>query len=241
MKLHKFSRKSGFAAVVSLLLAVLLLTGCGDSGGGGGGAPTPAPGGNTGGQADSTVDPPDANNISWKYVKNGAGTVTLVGYSSSGSAPSGAVSVPSQTSDGRSVTAIGDSAFYRTAVTSVSLPTTIKSIGKSAFSECSKLVDLSFPEGLEAIDDYAFYHSGVQKIVLPINVKRVGTAAFYNCPSLRVVTVNGTPAFAEDVNRGVFAGCKNLQTVSLNANTTKIAEGCLPNARHWKRFACRLL
>ena len=225
MERTKNNRKNILALLAGVALTALLLTGCdGGGSGGGGSAPTPGNGGTKPSQTE-IVDTPDKTGVSWKFAKNSASTVTLLGYSSTGSTPSGCVELPSTTRDGYQVTVIGDQALYRSSITSVVIPSTVKIIGKQAFAECAKMSDVNLPESLETIGESAFYHSGIQKVVLPTGVKTVGTAAFYNCTALTTVVINGTPVLTEDVNRGVFAGCKNLQNVQLNGNMTKIAAG----------------
>ncbi len=62
------------------------------------------------------------------------------------------------TISGYPVTAIADNAFYdRKAITSVTLPQGIESIGAFAFYNCVSLVTANIPEGLAAIGEYAFF------------------------------------------------------------------------------------
>ena len=64
--------------------------------------------------------------------------------------PGGQISVP----DG--VTAIGERAFDRTGVTSVTLPVGITVIKERAFFGCAALAEIYLPEGLETIEAETF-------------------------------------------------------------------------------------
>ena len=104
MKQIKFVR----LAVAAALTAVLLFTGCSD-GGSSTPTPRPEPDPNTSVTTSKTdlEDAPDVNGVVWRYAKSGTNTVTLVGYSSAGKVPSGAVRLPGSTDEGYIVTGIG--------------------------------------------------------------------------------------------------------------------------------------
>ena len=57
------------------------------------------------------------------------------------------------------VTAIGDSAFLGKTVRFVTLPRSIRRIGRCAFAKTSKLKYVDMPDGLEQLSPLAFYGS----------------------------------------------------------------------------------
>lgn len=75
------------------------------------------------------------------------------------------------------VVGINDYAYSSTDMTSVMIPGTIKTIGKTAFGY-SKLNTVIFNEGLETIDNDAFASTKLSSVILPDSVKTVGTRAF---------------------------------------------------------------
>lgn len=90
----------------------------------------------------------------FQYTLKSNGTATIVGYTGSGD-----IIIP-QMLDGYTVTAIGDSAFnksneIREENCSVTLPDTIKSIGKFAFRNMN-ITSINLPDGLEDIGKGAF-------------------------------------------------------------------------------------
>ena len=78
----------------------------------------------------------------------------------------GAITIPSEV-EGLKVTEINGYAFYKcTGITSVSIPSSVETIGSSAFSDCTGLTSVSLGNG----------------------VKRLGSSAFYGCSSLTSIT-----------------------------------------------------
>ena len=64
-------------------------------------------------------------------------------------------------------------------ITALSLPSTLKTIGKFAFSGKEKLTSLTLPEGLDKVDDGAFYEAkALKSITLNKNIRFIGAGAF---------------------------------------------------------------
>ena len=79
---------------------------------------------------------------------------------------------------GEGITNIPDWAFAMYAnCMSISLPSTLKSIGNSAVEECA-LWNVYLPEGLETIGNYAFMDNVFSSICIPSTVTAIGEAAF---------------------------------------------------------------
>lgn len=84
------------------------------------------------------------------------------------------------------ITRIGKNSFYNLYnLKNVTLPDTLKSIGESAFAECTGIdrTSLSLPQGLETVEKQAFYTwrtiEGDVVLILPDNLTEIGTNAFY--------------------------------------------------------------
>src|SRR5262245_47593697 len=91
------------------------------------------------------------------------GTVTITGYKGTN-----VVVVIPDTINGLPVTVIGDRAFFfRTSVTSVTIPNSVTSIGDLAFYACTNLTG----------------------VVIPDSVTRIGSGAFGSCSSLTSVVI----------------------------------------------------
>ena len=99
------------------------------------------------------------------------------------------INIP-ETFDGIAVTHILPNGFSSDKISRVTLPNTIKTIGASAFENCTDLTMINLPEGLESIDILAF--SGcvnLQHIELPSTIKTVKASTFKDCRSLLSVSL----------------------------------------------------
>ena len=222
MKQIKFVRLAAAAA----LAAVLLFTGCSD---GGSSTPTPRPEP----EPDTSVttsktdleDAPDVNGVVWRYAKSGANTVTLVGYSSAGKVPSGAVRLPGSTDDGYIVTGIGARALAGTGITSVTLPERVETIEAQAFKDCTGLTSVDLQTGrVKEIAAAAFANTGLVQVDIPESVRSIGAKAFYGCKALETVNILGVPTVDGSEHNGAFEGCTKLRNVKMNENTKRIAD-----------------
>ena len=104
------------------------------------------------------------------YLNNGAIMITKY----TGDNPN--VIIP-ETINGYPVRKIYKNAFEDMDLVSVTLPSTLKSIGYKAFYK-NNLTNVVFPEGLITIGDSAFANNEISSIVLPSTLKSIGEKAF---------------------------------------------------------------
>lgn len=116
-------------------------------------------------------------------VSDGKATIT-----GSDDTINGDVTLPA-TLGGYPVIAIGDYAFNSNqALTGVSIPSSVKTIGKDAFAFCYQLATATLNEGLEVIDSTAFvFCDKITKIDIPASVKRINERAFFQCVHLATI------------------------------------------------------
>lgn len=88
----------------------------------------------------------------FEYIVLNNGTAEITGYIGNG----GNIVIP-DTVGGKSVTSIGEKAFYNcTSLESVILPDSLTRIGHYAFSHCKNLKSVSIPDNTKFIGGYAF-------------------------------------------------------------------------------------
>lgn len=118
------------------------------------------------------------------------------------------------------VVGIADEAFAFSKVRSVTIPSSVRSIGKRAFYSASGLLDVTFddtaadPSRLVSIGDEAFSQTGISKLVLPDSVTQVGKQAFA-ATSLSVADFGEKARIAFDT----FAGSNPAHVVMRGASS----------------------
>ena len=93
--------------------------------------------------------------------------------------------------------------FRNQAIRSYIIPSSVTSIGDSAFAGCSSLSNIAIPSSVNSIGDKAFWNCcSLSSIVIPNSVTSIGDRAFDNCSSFlikyisipkNVICLNGNP------------------------------------------------
>jgi len=154
------------------------------------------------------------------YNVNEDGLSLSVTYdTNSGGTYSGDIVIPDRVAhDGvtRTVTTIGDSAFYACQwMTSVSLPATITTIESYGFYACEGLTDISLPESIITVGDLSFcFCSGLTSIDFPDGVTHVGDYSFYSCTGLNELVIPNSVTY---LGYGAFVFCEALETVVIGS------------------------
>lgn len=106
------------------------------------------------------------------------------------------------------IKAIGAYAFENSTFAEISLPSSVSSIGESAFRSNTSLKNITIPEGVTAIKQSTFSKcTSLQSFSMPESLKAIGDSAFYYCNELQDLVFNnnletiGELAFAKDSNR----------------------------------------
>jgi hypothetical protein len=181
---------------------------------------------------DSDSDPPSGTTEYWEqggigYTVTGDDTVSAcrTDYTPT------EIVIPAQVTHGGTdynVTAIRDYGFsYCDKLTTVTLPSSVKTIGDYAFAY-TKVSTLIVPDdGVETIGDYAFKSSGLKTIRtpdststafgIPASLDTFGEGAFYGCAP-GVLTL---PARFTEVKDYAFYSC-TVTSVTLDGDVTKI-------------------
>lgn len=142
------------------------------------------------------------------------------------SKPQGAVVVPDSVMFNGGyypVTGLLKYAFYRCdSVTSVTLPASVTYLGNDAFTRCS-LETVSMP-GVTFMGEGCFYYAGsITSVDIPSGVAFIPEWGFDHCESLQSVTLhNGTTA----IGRSAFQCCQNLSSITFPESLDTLCINC---------------
>ena len=123
------------------------------------------------------------------------------------------------TVNGYPVTEIREKAFQSsTAVRTVKMSNTVKSIGVYAFSGCTNLYSVTLSDSLVDIGNYAFQNcTSLSGIIIGANVKTIGNNVFAGCSVLKSAVISEG---VESIGNYAFYQCKALKEATLPESVT---------------------
>lgn len=116
---------------------------------------------------------------------------------------------------------IGEAAFWRCeGIEKMVFSKSLKSIGRSAFSECYKLNDINLPDSLKHIGRFAFSNClGITKMVIPYSVVELEENAFSYCINMESIDIGSG---IKEIKAWTFEYCEKLNSVTLPYGIEKI-------------------
>ena len=120
-------------------------------------------------------------------------------------------------------TIIADEAMKaKEALKSITLPDSVRVIGKQAFLNCTSLIEVKGGNGVTVIDDEAFSQCyALSRITIPDGVTRIGDKAFWVCSALTDVTIPGS---VKSIGEQAFYNCGALANVTICDGVTEITD-----------------
>lgn len=125
------------------------------------------------------------------------------------------------------VTAIADGAFSFSDIESVTIASSVTSIGTRAFGNCASLTSIAIPGSVATVGDHAFIGcSSLSSVTIESGVASIGANAFENCTALASLTV---PDSVTEIGASAFLGCTSLARASLGSGLTSLGESAFRN------------
>ena len=131
------------------------------------------------------------------------------------------------------VVTIGEDAFSGcSALTSLTIPASVKNIGRFAFSFCSSLFEVVIGDGVEAIPDFAFYGCArLETVTVGNSVQTIGESAFASCTALYEIAL---PENIIGIGRFAFADCCSLERVVIIGRLNYIGKDAFIGSKNIK-------
>lgn len=101
----------------------------------------------------------------------------------------------------------------------VKLPIELTDIGECAFYK-SAIASITFPSSLQKIDAWAFQYTQLTNVVIPTKTGHIGDGAFSDNANLTTVVVNGLECY---LAVSAFANCPTLTDVYITSNNEPVA------------------
>lgn len=145
------------------------------------------------------------------------GSVTVLGRSPDATST---ISIPAAI-DGEPVTAIVAQAFENdSALVSITLPESLREVGKRAFANCTALTSVTCAAGTERIRAEAFRGcSNLTSVELPETLAELNSLAFAECSALTSIEL---PEKVVTINKRTFEGATALTTVGLSYSLARV-------------------
>ena len=116
-----------------------------------------------------------------------------------------------------------DDAFqFKTSLTSVKLPKTLKTIGCCAFYGCSNLTSITIPDGVTKIGGWAFVScNSLTNIEIPASVTEIKILTFWHCYNLTSITIG---ASVTEIGERAFDSCSSLASITIPDSVKSIGD-----------------
>ncbi len=200
---------------------------------------------------DLSGEVPEKTEGDYSYTELEDGTVEITKYNGSELK----VDIPAQIG-GKSVTVIGDSAFYDNGAESITMPDTITAIysdaftncdiknivlsnnltviSSNAFAYCDALTEISIPDSVQSIESYAFLDcSSIKELTIPDGITSIEDQTFEGCTSLVKVKI---PDSVTNIGNEAFSSCKSLVDIVIPDSVQYIGEGAFSYCRSIKEL-----
>lgn len=126
------------------------------------------------------------------------------------------------------VTELGANSFLDCSdLSSVIIPSSVKSLGESCFSGCSNLAFITLPSSVKSLGKSCFRGcTGLTSITIPSSVTSLGEGCFEYCDELTSIDI---PSSVTSLGKRCFNYCDGLASINIPSSVTSLGEYCFSN------------
>ena len=165
--------------------------------------------------------PITSNGFNYRINSATANTVTVLGKTSENNDTE--ITIPETVTHNNiayTINTIGDFAFRRDRLSSISIPNSVTYIGQSAFSN-NQLTNIDIPSSVTSIEESAFFNNELTSVTIPGNVTTIGRDAFDSNQITEVTSLSNNPASLLENNNSTFGKNSNIDlTIPNNTLST---------------------
>lgn len=107
----------------------------------------------------------------------------------------------------------------------------VTTVGGQAFTYFKNMSEVSLPSTIKVIGRYAFQTTPIQSISLPNGLERIEQGAFHSCNKLTSITVPNSVFY---IDTHAFAECSSLSNITLSTSITSIGDGTFEKCTNLK-------
>ena len=124
-----------------------------------------------------------------------------------------------------SVTSLGDGCFsFCSGLTSITIPSSVTSLGKDCFANCRGLTSITIPSSVTSLGDGCFARcSGLTSITIPSSVTSLSESCFEGCRVLTSITI---PSSVTSLSESCFKDCSGLTSITIPSSVTSLGDYC---------------
>ncbi len=122
------------------------------------------------------------------------------------------------------ITIIGDKCFFWKSFTSITIPSSVTSLGDDCFNGCTSLKSITIPSSVTTLGKKCLASCfELTSITIPSSVTKLGDACFSGCYNLTSITI---PSSVTKLGDLCFSGCKSLTSITIPSSVTKLGDLC---------------